>query len=298
VNELNFIIDMTEEQLVKGNLRWLANFSEIQRDYAINNTVFPIYASGGLQERGFFLSKIYSALVTPKYKVHFLLYTSPEIDSKLLRNIILSFKNKFGPDEWVFLASVQTGPIGKNVKETITGMQEKTIGITAFSLASKETVCSDNVLGKGLAKNLKLSEAKFEAFDFVNYLKSFLIIFFLSAMLLVALALLGLSGAIQPLTLLFAGAFSILVGYSVYKSRYHTTLTLSTKGFKLKEGGKVIEAKWSEYSDVTIHIAPNREAFLRLHAKDNKFDLPLSRAGVSRREAFNFVKDLIGKRYD
>jgi hypothetical protein len=59
VDELDFIIDMVEEQLVKGGLRWLANFNEIQRDYPVGNTRFSVYASGGLQERGFFLSKIY-----------------------------------------------------------------------------------------------------------------------------------------------------------------------------------------------------------------------------------------------
>jgi hypothetical protein len=48
----------------------LANFNEIHRTYTIGDITFPIYASGSLQERGFFLSKIFSALVTPKYKIH------------------------------------------------------------------------------------------------------------------------------------------------------------------------------------------------------------------------------------
>ena len=50
--ELDFITDMVEEKLVKGNLRWLANFNEIHRDYPISDIAFPIYASGSLQERG------------------------------------------------------------------------------------------------------------------------------------------------------------------------------------------------------------------------------------------------------
>jgi hypothetical protein len=295
VDELNFIIDMVEEQLVKGGLRWLANFNEIQRDYTVGNTRFPIYASGGLQERGFFLSKIYSTLVTPKYKVHLFLHTAPDVDPKLLRNIILSCKGKFGPDDWVFLALVQTQPLGKGLKETIRGTEDRTVGITAYSLASKETVSSDNVLGKGLAKQLNLTEAKFEAFDLPSYLKSFLIIFFMSTMFLVVIALSGLRQAIQPLTLLLMAAISIIVGYSIYKSRYHTSLTINMKGFKLKEGSRLKEGRWSDYRNVTIYVAPNKEAFLRLQAKENNFDIPISRAGVPRRETYNVVRELVGK---
>jgi hypothetical protein len=298
VDELNFIIDMVEEQLVKGNLRWLANFNEVRRDYTVGNTRFPIYASGSLQERGFFLSRIYSTLVTPKYLIHFLLHTAQEVDSKLLRNIILSCKDKYGPDDWVFLVLVQSQPLGKSLKEAITSVDEKTIGITAYSLASKENVFSGNVLGKGLSKYLKLTEAKFEAFDLPSYLKSFLIIFFLSTSLLVVIAISGLTQAFQymPLALLFTAALSTVVGYSVYKSRYHTTLTLSAKGFKLTQGNRVKDGKWSDYTDVTIYIAPNRETFLRLQSKENKFDLPISRAGVSRKEVYNVIRELIRKR--
>ena len=92
--ELNFVTDMMEEQLAQGKLRWLANFKEIRRDYELDEFTIPIYAEGGLEEKGFFLSKVFSALVTPKYKVHLLFYTSPEIDVKFLRKFIISCKNR------------------------------------------------------------------------------------------------------------------------------------------------------------------------------------------------------------
>jgi hypothetical protein len=107
VYELNFITDMLEERLAKGKLRWLANFKEIRRDYTIDEFTFSIYATGGLEEKGFFLSRIFSTLVTPKYKIHFLLYTSPEINVKLLRKLIIACKNKFRGDDWIFLGLVQ-----------------------------------------------------------------------------------------------------------------------------------------------------------------------------------------------
>lgn len=294
--ELNFVTDMIEEQLVKGNLRWLANFNEVHRDYAIGDAVFPIYASGSLQERGFFLSKIYSVLVTPKYKIHFLLHTSPEFDPKLLRKLVLSCKNKFGADDWIFLGLVQSQPFEKAAKDMITNTAEKTVGIAAFSLASKEMVTSDNVLGKGLAKQLKLPEAKFETFDIPNYLKSFTIVFGLGTLMLVTIAMSGLRQAIQPLTLLLMFAFSLIVGHRVYKARYHTTLSLNSKGFKLQAGKKVTEGRWSDYTDVTIYITPSHETCLRLHAKKAPLDIPLSRVGLSRKETYNAIRQLIKKR--
>ena len=287
---------MVEEQIVKGNLRWLANFNEIHKDYTIGDVTFPIYASGGLREKGFFLSRIYSALVTPKYKVHLLLYTTPELNPKLLRKIIISCKSKFGADDWIFLGLVQNQPFEKTTKEAITNTADKTVGIAAFSLASKETVISNNVLGKGLAKQLKLTEAKFEAFDLPNYLKSFTMILGLGVLILIVLALSGLPQAIQPLPLLLMAVFSLIAGHRIYKTRYHVSLSLNSKGFRLQEGGNVQERKWSNYTDMTIYITPRMETCLRLHSKDENFDLPLSRVGISRKEAYDTIKQLIKKK--
>ena len=289
---------MVEEQIVKGNLRWLANFNEIHKDYAIGDVTFPIYASGGLREKGFFLSRIYSAMVTPKYKVHLLLYTAPEINPKQLRKIIVSCKGKFGSEDWIFLGLVQNQPFEKATKEAITNTADKTVGIDAFSLASKETVTSNNVLGKGLKKQLKLTEAKFEAFDLPNYLKSFTMTLSLGVLLLVILALSGFTQAIQPLTLLLITGFSLIIGYRIYKTRYHMSLSLNSKGFRLQEGKKATEKKWSNYSDVTIYITPRMETCLRLHSKEDNFDLPVSRVGIPRREAFDAIMQLVKKKQD
>jgi hypothetical protein len=291
--ELSFITDMVEEQIVRGNLRWLANFNEIRKDYRVGEITFPIYASGSLQEKGFFLSKIFSALVTPKYKVHLFFYASQEIDPKFLRKMILSFKEKFGVDDWVFLGLVQSKPLGKDLKNTVEGVTEKNIGITAYSLASKDALTSNNVLGRGLAKQLKLTEPKFEAFDIPNYLKSFTIVFGLGTLMLIFLALSGLRQAIQPLTLLLLAFLSLILGHRVYKTRYHTTLTLNSKGFQLRQGQKVKEGKWSDYTDLTIYVTQKQETCLRLHAKNGAVDIPISRVGMPRKEAYNAIKQLI-----
>jgi hypothetical protein len=298
VIELKFITDLVEEQLVKGNLRWLANFSEIKKNYVIDDMSFPIYAFGSLQEKGFFISKIFSALVTPKYKIHFLLFTASSINPNILRKIILSCKNKFGSDDWIFITLVQSQHFNKVLKENIASISDKNIGIAANSLASKEMVFSNNVLGKGLAKQLKLTEAKFEIFDLPDYLKSFTIVFGLGILLLAFMSLSGLRQATQPATILVMFALALIFGHQIYKTRYRTTLTLSTGGFKLKQGQKVTEGKWSDYTDITIYVTPRRETCLRLHAEKKTFDLPISRVGISRKEAYDAIRQLIKKKQE
>jgi hypothetical protein len=294
--ELNFIADMMEEQLAKGNLKWLAHFTEIYRDYTLGDIVIPIYAVGSLAEKGFFLSRIFSAFVTPKYKIHFLLYTSAELSVKTLRKLILSCKRKFGPEDWIFITSVHRKPIGKNVENVVLNLADERVGVAAYSLASKSEISSDNVLGRALKKRLKLTEARFEAIHVPDYLKSVAIVFSLGTLSLVALLFLGLSGLNMPLSLLILLAFSIIAAYPIYKRRYHTVFSLNGRGFKLWKSGSLVEANWSDYTDVSIHITPQSETHIRLYSKEETFDIPLSRVGLSRKETYKAIKQILKKR--
>lgn len=298
MSELEIIADIVEEKLVKGNLRWLANFDEIHKDYSIGELSFPIYASGGLQEKGFFLSRIYSTLVTPKYKIRLLLYPSQNIDSKQLRRLIIACKSQFGPEDWIFLALVQNQPFEKAFEEAVKSLADRTVGVAAYSLASKEAVTSENVLGKGLGKQLKLTEAKFETFDLPNYVKSFSIMFFLSMTAIVVMAFSGTQAILgnMPLILVFTIGLSLIAGYRIYKTRYHTIISMDSKEFQLKQGNKIRNEKWSKYTDLTIYITPKHETYLRLHAKEETLDLPLSRAGMARKETYNIVKQLLRRK--
>ncbi len=291
--ELTFITDMIEDQLVKGRFRWLANFNEVRRGYAIEDLTFPIYASGGLQEKGFLLSRIYSTMVVPRYKVHLLLYTAPEITKELLRKIIFVLKRKFLAPDWVFLILVQGQPIGKSLKDSIEEIDDKNLGIAAYGLGAKDTITSNNVLGRGLGKQVKPTEVKYEIFDTPNYLKSFTATFALGIGLLVFLGLSGLAIAIQPATILIMLVLAVVLGYVIYKQRYHMSVTIDSKGFKLQEGKKITEKKWGSYSKVSIYISPRLEVFLRLKSKDETFDLPVSRTGLPRRETYHMVKHIL-----
>ena len=294
MHELNFITDMLEEKLAKGNLRWLANFKEIHRDYTIGDFKVPVYALGSLEERGFLLSRIFSFFVTPKYKIHLLLYTSNDIDVKFLRNLILSCKNKFGSDDLIFIELVQSKLIEKTMKDAVSNFSDNRVGVVASSLASKDEIYSDNVLGKSLKKQIKLTEAKFEAFDAPDYLKSFAIVFFLGTFMLITLQLFFLLPTVNPLSILLMLTFSVILGYPIYKTRYHMVLKLSDKGFEISKGNKSsTKGVWADYADVAIYISPKRESYLRLYSKGGTFDLPFSRAGISRKDAYNAIKQLI-----
>jgi hypothetical protein len=294
--ELTFITDLIEEQIIKGRFRWIANFNEVRKGYAVEDLTFPIYASGGLQEKGFLLSRIYSTMVVPRYKVHLLVYTSPEINRETLRKIVFALKRKFQAPDWVFLILVQGQPIGKALQEGIEEIDDKNLGIAAYGLGAKENVTSNNVLGRGIAKQVKPYEVKYENFDVPNYLKSFTATFALGIGLLVFIALSGFSLAISPVTILIMLVLAIIVGQVIYKQHYHMSATIDSKGFRLREGRKITERKWSTYSGLSIYISPNLETFLRLKSKDETFDLPLSRTGLPRRETYNMVKQLIKTR--
>ncbi|MFB0514947.1 MAG: hypothetical protein ACETVQ_05155 [Candidatus Bathyarchaeia archaeon] len=294
--ELGFIGDMMEERLAKGNLRWLANFTEIYRDYALGDFTVPVYAVGSLTEKGFFLSRIFSFFVTPKYKIHFLLYTPAELSVKSLRKLILSCKRKFGADDWIFIASVQSRPVGKAVRDVVLNLADDRVGVAAYSLASKSEISSDNVLGRSLKKHLKLTEARFEAINVPDYLKGVAIVFSLATLFLVALLFLGLSALNMPLSLLIMLAFSIIVAYPIYKKRYHTVFSLNSKGFKLWKGGDLVSGKWSDYTNVSIYITPQHETYIRLYSKKGTFDIPLSKVGLSRKEAYNAIKQILKKK--
>ncbi len=296
VYELGFITDIVEEQLAKGHLRWLANFKEIHRDYNVGDITVPVYALGGLEEKGFFLSRIFSTFVTPKYKVHFLLFTSTEIDVKFLRKLVLSCKNTFGRDDWIFIELVQSRPLQKTVRDAVKSIADNRIGVVASSLASKDEVFSENVLGKGLKKQLKLTEAKFEIFDVPDYLKSLAIVFFLGTMMLVLLQLFFTIQVLSPVSLLLMFAFSAILGYSIYRTRYHTVLKLDAKGFEIFKGKSSTQGRWADFTDVAIYIAPNRESFLRLSSREGSLNMPISRVGISRKEAYNAIKQLIKKK--
>jgi hypothetical protein len=300
MNELNLAVDLVEEQIVRGNLRWLANLNEIQRNYRMEDLTIPLYASGSLQEKGFLLSRLFSALVTPKYKVNLLVYTSQEFDESLVKKTVTLCKRKFGVENWTFIALVQNAPFSKSIKKMIESYEEAPVGISAYSLESKEVAVSNNTLGRGLKKQLRLAEPTFEAFDLPDYMKSFTLALLVGTLMLLMVHLFStlqvFTLAYLPITIMSLILFSIVAGHLLYKSQYRTTFTMTTDGFELQKGKSSIKRKWAEFKDATIFITPRRETYIRLYEEKRTFDIPLSRVGLSRKDTYNNIKQILSKK--
>jgi hypothetical protein len=298
MDELSLTVDLIEERIVKGNLRWLANFSEIQRDFELEDLKIALYATGSLEEKGFLLSRLFSAVVTPKYKVRFLFCTAQEFNEAMLKKLTTIAQRKFGQDDWIFVALVQNEPINNSLKRTVENLENPRIGVVTYSLASNEEAFSNNVLGKGLKKQLRLTQARFEALDVPDYVKSFAVIFSFGILLLFILQLFFnvplLNPTAMPVAILVLLFFSIAAGHSLYKSQYHVTLLLTKEGFSLKKGNSLTERKWSEFKNAVIYVTPRRETCIRLYGENQPFDLPISRVGLSRKEAYNSIRLLLG----
>jgi len=298
MDELSLTVDLIEERIAKGNLRWLANFSEIQRDFELEDLRIPLYATGSLEEKGFLLSRLFSALVTPKYKVRFLFCTAQEFNEAMLKKLTTIAQRKFGRDDWIFVVFVQNEPINNSLRRTVESLENPQIGVVTYSLSSNEEAFSNNVLGKGLKKQLRLTQARFEALDMPDYVKSFAIIFSFGILLLFILQLFFnvplLNPTAMPVAILVLLFFSIAAGHSLYKSQYHVTLLLTKEGFSLKKGNSLTERKWSEFKNAIIYVTPRRETYIRLYGENQSFDLPISRVGLSRKEAYNSIRQLLG----
>jgi hypothetical protein len=102
--------------------------------------------------------------------------------------------------------------------------------------------------------------------------------------------------SVTPASLALLLLFSVVAGYPVYKSRYHMVVKLDGKGFEVLKGRSMTNGKWSDYSEVSIYISPSRESFLRLHKGKDTFDLPITRVGMSRKDAFDAVSRLVRKK--
>ncbi|MEM4245667.1 MAG: hypothetical protein QW390_00040 [Candidatus Bathyarchaeia archaeon] len=292
---LDFIADMVEERLVKGNLRWLANFKEIFRDHKVGEFKIPLYAKGELREKGFLLSRAFSALVTPRYKVHLILCLSDLFTVNSLRSLIISCKKSFDADDWIFIGLVQEKPLDRSVQEAVKNIGDERVGLVAYSLQTDDQVASRNVLGEALKRQLNLTEARFEAFDATSYLKSFAASYFLMVAIMIVLTILG-AQLISPLSLLVAAAFSMIAGYRIYKARYHTVLKLDKEGFELHKGKAKETGEWRHFTHSSIYINPKHETYLRLYSGEEFLDIPLSRLGLSRRDMYEAIGRLIGGR--
>jgi hypothetical protein len=73
-------------------------------------------------------------------------------------------------------------------------------------------------------------------------------------------------------------AISAVLGWQLYKQRYHLVFSYDGKGFTLKQGYKEeIGHKWSEFSKVSLIRTEYGSFSVRLQRDSDHFDLPVSK---------------------
>jgi hypothetical protein len=110
-----------------------------------------------------------------------------------------------------------------------------------------------------------------------NLFKSVMIIFVLQAVV-VLIAPFFSEQIVRVSILIVNVVISVLLGWRLYKSLYHTVFTYDNEGFTLKKGRKDVNSfKWNEFSKVSLFRTESGELSVRLYRDSEHFDLPASK---------------------
>lgn len=293
---LGTIVDVIEEQLLRGKMRWLATFKEIYKNRNIGNLNISLYAKGSYRERGFLVSRIFSALFLPKRSIHFLAYTTKKAGEGDVNKLLNTRKKLKVDDDWFLISIVQEESLDPFLRRRISRFGERETGILAYSLKTSEIVRSDNALGKAMAERLNLRGLTFEAFDMADYVKSVGMVFVVGIIAVTVTSFINLLIALRffaPVPILSWLAASMMVGYTLYRRRYHCVLTLSERGFSIKKGKDAFKGAWKDFQDALTFVDDNGEEFVRLIGRDESVDLPTSRVGISRHRLLEVVEEFV-----
>jgi len=146
--------------MVKGG-RWVAEFTESERNHKIGDLTFDVYLHGGTRPKGLFLSRILSHFVLPNYQVTCYIMKIPSsnvISPDFLRKRLLRIREKAKEEEfkwnWLFLVT-EDEPSTKLAK-LIEEQRYEEVGVLLYNHGSKSLFYSRNLLGKRMKACLKL----------------------------------------------------------------------------------------------------------------------------------------------
>ncbi len=124
-----------------------------------------------------------------------------------------------------------------------------------------------------------------------NLLKSFVIVFAIQA----AFVLLSPIPLLDPWRFLILAlnlVITIVLGWRLYKYRYHIVFTYDNEIFTLKKGkGEEVEHKWSDFSRVSVFRTEYGELAVRLYFDKEFFDVPASKLKLN---PFDFRGEVMG----
>jgi len=154
------VLCMLEKQLMVKGGRWVAEFTESERNHKVGDLTFDVCLRGGTRTKGLFLSRILSYFVLPNYQVACYIMKIPSsnvVSSDFLRKRLLRIRERAKEEElkwnWLFLVT-EDEPSAKVAKLIEEWRDEE--GVLLYNHGSRSLVYSRNLLGKRMKACLKL----------------------------------------------------------------------------------------------------------------------------------------------
>lgn len=154
----DFILRM-EKELMGGRGRFIADFKESFRQFKVRGVEFDAMIRGSTRVKGFFLSRVFSYLVSPNYQVACFILS---IDSKKVfrkeeyGRHVAAIKSFMKREEinwtWLYMAGHEPKPRMKRAVERTT---DTSTGVVLVDLETREVFHSDSYVGRQAAKYVR-----------------------------------------------------------------------------------------------------------------------------------------------
>lgn len=138
-----------ENNLMVGSGRWIADFTESFWDFRVGDTTFDMLILGNTRPKGFLLSRLFSWMTLPAYRVAcFVCSEDPQL--KRLGTLIKSIKRYMKKRDltWSWLVLPREGSFTKRARAVVQKNNSHEIGIALVDLAAQEVVTNDSFIGR------------------------------------------------------------------------------------------------------------------------------------------------------
>jgi len=149
-----------EKNLMTGNARWVADFTESFRAFKINNVNFDMVVRGNTRGKGFLLSRLFAYTALPNYQVACLVFNPnqfKQFDGQSLNTVLDTVKSYMKKNElkWSWLVIAQKGAFSEAIKNAVSNLAIQEIGVALIDVGSKTITPSQGYLGKAISKYIK-----------------------------------------------------------------------------------------------------------------------------------------------
>jgi len=142
-----------ENNLMLGSGRWIADFTESFWAFRVGDTTFDMLILGNTRPKGFLLSRLFSWLTLPAYRVACFTYSKdPRLNH--LGTLTRSVKRYMKEQDltWSWLVLPGEGPFTERARAVVQKNDLREIGIALVDLAAQEVVTNDSFLGRRMRR--------------------------------------------------------------------------------------------------------------------------------------------------